>query len=75
MTTQVIGHQRATATTQGMNVGWNSVRDFFTSIGELAGVYFAPPWNLDVSGPQYRADVSVNGRVEIETNLWGIAPF
>ncbi len=69
MATQVIGHQRATVAPQGMNVGWNSVRDFFTSMGELAGVYFASPWNLDVLDSRYRAELSVKERAEIDTFL------
>ena len=69
MATQVIGHQRVIAVPQGMNVGWNSVRDFFTSMGELAGIYFASPWNIDVLDPQYRAKLSVKERVEIDTYL------
>jgi len=51
MATQVIGHQRATAVPQGTIVGWNSVRDFFIGMGELAGVYFASIWNFDVLDP------------------------
>lgn len=71
MATQVIGHQRAAAVPQGMNVGWNSVRDFFTSMGELAGVYFASPWNLDVLDFRYRAKLSVAEKAEIDRYLLG----
>jgi len=71
MATQVIGHQRAMAAPQGMNVGWNSVRDFFTSMGELAGVYFASPWNLDVLDSRYRAKLSVAEKAEIDPYLLG----
>ena len=71
MATQVIGHQRATVAPQGMNVGWNSVRDFFTSMGELAGVYFASPWNLDVLDSRYRAKLSVAEKAETDPYLLG----
>ena len=71
MATQVIGHQRTTAPPQGMNVGWNSVRDFFTSMGELAGVYFASPWNLDVLDSRYRAKLSFAEKAEIDPYLLG----
>ena len=71
MATQVIGHQRATAIPQGPKVGWNSVRDFLTSMGELAGIYFASPWNLDVLDPQYRAKLSVKEKAEIDTYVLG----
>ena len=72
MVTQVIGHQRATVAPQGMNVGWNSVRDFFTGMGELAGVYFASPWNLDVLDSRYRAKLSVAEKAEIDPYLLGV---
>ncbi len=71
MATQVIGHQRATAIPQGTNVGWQSVRDFFTSVGELVGVYFASPLNLDLLDPQYRAELTVKERAEIDAYLLG----
>ncbi len=73
MATQVIGHQRATAAPQGMNVGWNSVRDFFTSMGELAGVYFASPW--EVFGPQHQAKHSVKERVGMDSSRSGMPPL
>ncbi len=72
MATQVIGHRRATVAPQGMNVGWNSVRDFFTSMGELAGVYFASPWNLEVLDSRYRAKLSVAEKAEIDPYLLGV---
>ena len=71
MATQVIGHQRATAIPQGTKVGWNSVRDFFSSIGELAGVYLASPRNLDVLDTRYRAKLSVAEKAEIDFYVLG----
>ncbi len=72
MATQVIGQQRATAVPQGTNVGWKSVMDFFNSMGELVGVYFVSPWNLDVLGSQYRAKLSVKEKAEMDVVLLGI---
>ncbi len=72
MATQTMSNQGVQVVErQGENL-WDRVKDFFSPVTDVLHIYIGGPMSIDYLGSDYRANLSVQERAQIDADLLGI---